>query len=309
MYNQDRKNEYFNYVERMHGSVISRKYIFSSLASIEETWGKDICDFTLPEILMVMATFNSSSRGALIKNLSILKTYTDWCCMNKLSIDNINHYEEVDASKLDIYVNKITSKIVSREELYTIMQQFLNKSDQFIVLALFEGVRTLELGELMMLKVSDIDAQTRTITFPNNTKRLMSKKLYELAIESSEEDEYVTVAEDGDLFRCKLLCDGYIVNSRANSKHRDVKAYERRISDRLRKLRILFEIPYITVPRLKMSGLVEEYNNVLDKYNITKEELFGQNYEQYIKSINPNYDLADLRKNDIKARIYSYIKN
>ena len=302
-YNNERKLEYFKYVDsKTMGAHLTIKYIFSKLRSVEEQWTKDICDFTLGEIQQVLAIFNSSSINALSKNISVLKTYTDWCCFNKLSIDNINHYTEIDMTTLDKYVNKVKSKTVNKKELFSILDALYNDSDRFIALALFEGVRSTNLGEFGLLTLKDITEEngSRYITFKSGIKKMISDKLYNYAVNSAEEEVYVSIGKDGDLVESTLKqCDN-IVKKRSNSSSDSLISYEVLIKGRLVKIREYFDLPYFTAPKLRQSGIQDNINSICKKYDITLDEFFGTNYKSYIKETNPNYGLIDLQKNNVK---------
>lgn len=302
-YNNERKLEYFKYVDSKNmGAHLPIRYIFSKLKDVEEQWQKDICDFTLQEINQVLAIFNASSINALTKNLSVLKTYTDWCCLNRLSIDNINHFTEVDINTLGIYVNKIKSKLVNRGELLSILDSLYNSSDKFVALALFEGVRSSNLGELALLSLDDITESNgiREITFKSGVKKIISDKLYYYALESVEEETYITVGKESDLIEFRLKDNNYIVKKRINSSSESLISYETMIKTRLLKIREYFDIPYFTIPKLRQSGIQSEINSLCERKNITFDEFFGENYVNYIKETNPNYGLVDLQKCNVK---------
>ncbi len=176
MYNAERKETYFAELEKRNpGSSMVVKYIFNTVSQAEELFEKDICDFTLDEINKVLGMFNAMSSNSLSKNFSILKKYCDWCCYNKLSVDNINHFTEFDTSNLSLYVNKYLSALISREDLCSLCKDMFNASDRFLSLALFEGVYEDSIGELLMLTLKNIDPGTRIVTFPSGAKKQCQK--------------------------------------------------------------------------------------------------------------------------------------
>lgn len=304
MYNLERKKTYFNFLNSIkENSAYSIEYIFKRLSPIEEMWNKDICDFTYDEICKVLALFNASSLGSLRKNLSVLKTYTDWCCQNRLSIDNINHYVEIDTSKIDIYVNKATSGFITRNELNELLIKLPNDSDKFLILALFEGVRSEFIGELLAITLNDIDHEKKTITFPSGETKVMSRELYYLAIKSSEEEIYYSLAEHTEI----KLKTGKIVNERVNATKDSIEHLNKRIKVRISLIKEVYGVANLSIPKLSRAGLIDNIRKIMAEKNITKEEFFSLRFKEYCKELNPNYEIGLHNKVNIKMAIYKFI--
>lgn len=306
-YNSERKNTYFDELEaRKPGSSIPILYIFKKVKSIEKMWDKDVCDFTIDEIKKILAMFNASSLNALAKTVSILRSYTEWCCSNRLSIDNINHYNEIKLDMLSLYVNKKKNHLVTREELMKILSQFYNVSDRFLFLALFEGVVNDSISELFQLTPDNIDPKNRSIIFNNGKEKFMSKQLYEYALSSSVEEEYCTIRADGVETVTKLQL-GNIINSRNNVSKDTLSSIERRATSRFEAIRKGYDMPYLTIPKLKMAGVIHSIKEVMEKHNITKDEFFGDNYKLYVSEVNPNFEIHNAEKKAIKKRLYRFM--
>ena len=97
MYNEERKKEYLRHVvEDLGQTPQSAKALFNKTEDYEDLLNKDLCDFTFSEIDKLLSTFAASSINALRKNISVLRKYADWCCSCNISIDNINHYDEIN---------------------------------------------------------------------------------------------------------------------------------------------------------------------------------------------------------------------
>lgn len=313
-YNEERKKTYFQYLEDCTpGSTKSIVSIFKKTAKIEEQWNKDVCDFTIDEINKVLSSFNASSRNALSKNASILRTYAEWCCANKLSIDNINHYNEITINSLDKYVNKKKAYIVSKEELYQFIQRLRNMSDRFLILALFEGIGDESIGELLQVELKDIDEDNMMITMPSGKKKIISQDLLNLAIESSNEEYYIS--EGGD-FESPLLKEGKIVNSRVNTRKDSLEALELRLVRRLGKIREENSVSWLTIPKIQKAGVIDDFQVVMKKCGVTKEQVFESEraksdkdikYSDIISMTNPNYELRKYKKFEVKNKLYEYL--
>ena len=189
----------------------------------------------------------------------------------------------------------LLSKIAS---LLTDISKFKNNSDKFLILALFEGVRTEEAGELFQAKISKLNGNI--LTFENGEKRVLSKELIELAIASSQEEEYISFT--GAALALKM--EGNIVNSRNNVRSNIMENLNLRLTNRLIALRREMNMPYLTIPRLYTAGIVDQFRRIMKKYGVSKEEIFE---EQYVKMVSSNYGINSYSKRILKSKFYNYL--
>lgn len=301
MYNEERKQEYMRYLkEDLKQTSDGIKGIFNKTEAYEDLLNKDICDFTLIEIDKLLPTFSAASVSAIRRIISLLRKYTDWCCSCNISIDNINHYDETGSRSEDLhkYLNKEKSICPTREQVLKDISKFRNYADKFLVLALFEGVRTENIGELLKVKIDKLNGNV--LTFENGEKRILSSELVEIAEASSKEEEYVSAS--GTL--SALNMEGNIVNSRKNVRSNEMETLNMRVTNRLGVLRKEETIPYLTIPRLYTAGIVEQLRIIMKKYNLSKEMVFE---ECYIQQIGSNYDVSGCPIRVLKSRFYNYL--
>lgn len=301
MYNKERKQEYLRHmVEDLGRTSQSSSALFNKTEDYEKLFNKDLCDFTFPEIDKLLSVFSVSSINALRKNISVLRKYTDWCCSCNLSIDNINHYDEInmDIENLQKYLNKERSVCPSREQVLKDISKIRNCSDKFLILALFEGVRTEAPGELLRVKIDKLNGNI--LTFENGEEKILSEKLVALAKISSEETEYISATGTASA----LSMEGNIVNSRKNARNDSLEALNLRLTNRLIVLRKKLDIPYLTIPRLYTAGIVEQFREIMEKYNVSKEEIFE---EKYVEMVNSNYNISSYAKRVLKSKFYNYL--
>lgn len=312
-FNEERKNTYFQYLESIkENSSVCIRYIFIRTAKTEKVWGKDVCDFTIDEICKFLPTFNASSLNALNKNVSVLRMYTEWCCQNKLSKDNINHFNEIDKSQLNLYINKITSILPSKEEISEIVNSLANASDKFLIQALYEGVKGESVGEFFYIPIASILSDKRIITFANGKQKVMSKKLYNLAIESSEEERYLSIRDNGEFFESTLVKEGAIINPRSNCRSNTLEHCELRLRERMKKLKSAYGLNMISMPKIYNAGLRDEIKRIMKKYGIDKEQFFngeidGKTYSDWIQEVNPNFEASSYVKVQIRSRVFEYL--
>ena len=294
MYNEERKKEYLRHVvEDLGQTPQSAKALFNKTEDYEDLLNKDLCDFTFSEIDKLLSTFAASS-------ISVLRKYADWCCSCNISIDNINHYDEInmEIESLQKYLNKERAVCPSREQVLKDISKIRNYSDKFLILALFEGVRTEAPGELLRAKISKLNGNI--LTFENGEEKTLSETLVDLAKVSSQEEEYISFTGTASLLSMK----GNIVNSRNNTRSDSLEALNLRLTNRLIALRKELNIPYLTIPRLYTAGIVEQFREIMKKYNVSKEDIFES---QYVEMVSSNYNISSYGKGTLKNKFYSYL--
>ena len=138
------------------------------------------------------------------------------------------------------------------------------------------------------------------LTFENGEEKILSEKLVALAKISSEETEYISATGTASA----LSMEGNIVNSRKNARNDSLEALNLRLTNRLIVLRKKLNIPYLTIPRLYTAGIVEQFREIMEKYNVSKEEIFE---EKYVEMVNSNYNMSSYAKRVLKSKFYNYL--
>lgn len=231
-YNHDWKERYFSERENTYRSIRSIGRVFFNITKeYEEKLAKDCCNFTTTEILNMYASCSTRSWEQLLNFNSQLKIYTAWCIKESLVDDNQNHYEEID--KHDLYnclnLGLKETMILTRDEIEKEIEKFPNVSDQFLVLAFFEGLGGPKYRDFYHLDMSQFKGNVLDLGYRKIT---VSKKLIAKAEESSETyNKY-----DGD----KILKVGYrkddpyvlkdTCNAFTDSDDRNIRKVHRKIA-------------------------------------------------------------------------------
>lgn len=232
-FNHEQKERFF--VEREASYVKIRlimRTFFNSTKEYEENYGKDCSCFTTSEILNMFSSFATRSWEYLINFNSQLKIYTAWCIKQNLVPDNQNHYEEID--KNDLYqclnLGLKENMIISRKELEKTIMQMPNVSDQFLCLALFEGIGGVGFKDFYKLDMSSFDG---TLIKLNKRELEVSKLLVNKALESV--DEYQKYNIEGPLRTGYRTDDPSIIkdssNAMTDSDDRNSRKIQRRIAN------------------------------------------------------------------------------
>ena len=204
---------------------------FNATKEYEENYGKDCSCFTTKEILNMFSSFATRSWEYLINFNSQLKIYTSWCIKETLVPDNQNHYEEID--KNDLYqclnLGLKENMIISRKELEKEIMQMPNPSDQFLCLAIFEGIGGVGFKDFYELGINNIDGTTIKL---KDREMEVSKLLVAKALESSEEYQKYNI--DGPLRTGDRSDDPFIIkdssNAQADTESKNTRKIQRRIA-------------------------------------------------------------------------------
>lgn len=189
-YNHEFKERFLEEREITYVKIrkIMRPY-FNITKEYEEKLTKDCSAFTSKEILDMYASMATRSWERLLNMNSQLKLYTGWCVKEGLVPDHQNHYEEID--KHDMYqclnLGLKNIMIITRGELEKNLQNIPNVSDQFLALAIFEGLGGIKYGDFYNLMPDQFSNGEVTL---ENRKLKVSNKLIELAYESANDYTY-----------------------------------------------------------------------------------------------------------------------
>ena len=199
MFSETNKQRYIDYKTSL--STIDKYYLpnlFRTTELFEQSLNKDLCNFTTNEIVNMYKTIDYTSYESLIIASNYLGDYTDWCMSQGFVIDSQNHFKELTRDRLSMLVNKAKNdmKVISRERLIEYCMQLPNACDQFILLALFEGLSGKDYCEVWNLKIQDVYQSNNTINVYGRGTRQFSDKLIKYAIESYEQTEWYSMSRD-----------------------------------------------------------------------------------------------------------------
>lgn len=213
-YNIERKERFIQF-RLVQGVTLPPDYLpnmFKLSGSTEKELEKDICEFTVNEIKNYYKKLNRTSEQSLAVMNSMLSVYTEWCIKQRLVRDNQNHFDEMTLEQFSECVNKLykDKSIITRESLLKLIEQLDNPCDQFIFLALFEGIKGDNNKDLWSLHLSDF--HDNLVTLQSGRKVIVSNKLVEIARECAEATVYYSVKAEPNEFKFAESDDTIIKN-------------------------------------------------------------------------------------------------
>ena len=278
-YNMEQKERFLAERKASYVKIRIVMNTFFKITKEYETYlNKDCSNFTSKEILNMYSSIVTRSWEFLLNFNSQLKIYTSWCLKENLVIDNQNHYEEFD--KFDLYkclnLGLKERMILTREELEKEIQQLPNVADQFLCLALFEGVggpayKDFYNLELDQFKGNTLNLEGRTLE--------VSTMLVERAKEAA--DEYQKYGLEGPLRNGYRADDTSVVKDSSNAFTDTMEKNQRKILRRLLLLEKTYGKKFGNIA-LKNSGRIDMIKrlmkedgskDILETYDSHKEEI------------------------------------
>lgn len=194
-YNNEQKQRWLNHIDVSKYPQMYWERLFIKTKPYEEKIGKDLCNFNKVEIREMYLGINYMSFETLLVDNYNLQKYGVWAIQNALIDDGINHYGDFESEELIQCVNlrQIKNSIVTYDEVMSGIRKLVNAQDQFIILALFEGIRGKSFEDVRLLKIEDIHGCKATL--PSGRTVKISKRLEEIAEAASKEYVYHTADE------------------------------------------------------------------------------------------------------------------
>lgn len=270
MYNEKLKQRYLSEriksnSEQYYNNLI---YRFDIIASEEERLDTDLCNFSVEEILNAYKARNTSSVEYLMVSNFIYASYTDFCIYNGLVKDSQNHYRDISIELLNECINKLwlNKSILTKEEIYQIVDELENPCDKFIILGIFEGICGDSYEDLFHAEMSQFDGNV--MHCHSGVDVVVSDKLIGIAADSANEYTYYCLTNSDNQalsYRYFNRNDHHIIKmsvkkSAKSLDEADQALMVRRIQKRIDKIRNYFNILGIRGKSILYSGLIDFIN-------------------------------------------------
>lgn len=222
MYNAEQKNSFMNTITN-DNSYKSYQRVFKTIESMEQKFGKDICDMNVEELLIVMDIKTGTRDNNTIQFMSLLRSYVDWCIQNGKSSTSENNFEKIDASEIDkrkIFQEKYIKNPEEFEEMISVVfkkdafyREDIEIPKELCVRLCYEGM---EDEEIVNLKKTDVDFNNNILKSPlyPDIEYLVSDRIMELCRYCIEQTEVSYNSKNGKE-RKERLCDNeYVLRQR-----------------------------------------------------------------------------------------------
>lgn len=277
-YNEERKNAFIQErTDTVKISIPSVKALFNEISLFEARYEKDCCEWTTTEIINFLKYINSGSIEGLRYKLSTLKIYTDWCMNHLFVSDNQNHYLEITSNILMDCVNPIVIKnlYLSYDQLQSMLKSLINPSDQFIILALYEGINGFQCSEITGAKIGMIDKDKKEMHTAGDRIIPVSDQLIHYAEQSVDEYQYYTFSGDDSTVILLHGDEDLIVKYFPNRTDTSRDRLRRGIHTRLKRILDYCGLyKRINIKNIMESGRMHQIEMTIKKYKMSGIEEF-----------------------------------
>lgn len=316
----DIKQEYLN--SKPTGTARDNGFTLKMVDEHESTIGKSVYNFTIAERNELIAIFPNKSLGTILKNVSNIKNYIDFCIGKGI----VNHYENrfatftKDDAKPFVSKQAINNKYITLEELKLCIDSLTNYQDQLLIALPYYGVRgrpekdgTLEEIINLQIRQGSKNHQENTLKLVRNNGEIRYIKipdwLMELVIDTKNQEYYVSnngepiVGIKGEIKKSIINPIGDYV-FRIPSRNKIDIFSPQIINSRIHRIQDWVGNQYLTISSLYMSGMITALKNI---YEI-KGEL---DFEDYV-SVADQFDYGSGNPEryviNLKDQIELYIK-
>ena len=312
------KHDYLN--EKVTATGESDSFILRSVDEYEVAKGKPIYNMHRNELNgMIGLQFNNPSVGAVTKNVSIIRTYIDFCINKNVVTHRENRLATFTVKDAKNLVNQqvLLKKFITREQLKEYQRILYNEQDKLILELPYIGARgrtcdgcTSE--EIINLRMSDVEEENSMIILTQN-----DRKTRELEVETS------TIELIKDAYNQKIYVEnnGEMSNNLRLSKPREItinrvedyvlcvpslkkfqKFTSNLITSRMSRMQKYLDNPYLTVSGIYMSGMVQL---AIDIYK-EKGEVDKDDYIDICFRFNYGGDIPEKYWHILKAQFEQY---
>ena len=290
-------------------------YIFVKSATVERSFGKDLCVFNSEEILDLARRMDYSSLNSLQVAFSYFTVYVDWCISNNLrgSHNEANDIEIfIQTQDLSQFISKIKieNMYLTEEELQDLVNSLVNYQDKFYIQAIYEGIGGEEMHEIRSLTINDIDMENniaKLIALDSATReKIISDEFKNIAFFANEEKEYITnngmESPSGRNFKPKKLANTKYILRPVHGVGMDYNDIMKlgTFHQKMVKIRRYIEYPFVSIQSIADSGMIHRIIHLTEKHGLTEptSEIFHMigHPNEYNLSINSIYKLMDKYK-------------
>lgn len=294
IYNQETKERFMEsldlaqYPPRWWERVFEKTYIF------EEEAGKDLYNFTVPEILAFYKFLDIGTLSPLIIYNTNLIKYGQWAMNQNLLTDGQNHFDEIDFETLTtcISIAKAKGAILDYKNfLYIVNNKIVNDQDKYVFFCIFEGIKGKDYQDIIDLKMSDINEKDKTVTVGSGRTLPVSQEFIDICKAADQQKQYYNLTDS--LMTRDLVPSITIFKEKHNSRGVDLnRTVYNTISRNIKAIDELSDV--VTAKSLRDSGMIYYLRQRAEKLGITVPDL--------IYSIDNWRDIADKYQFNTEAK-------
>lgn len=288
------KQGYLNQPSKPTATAESDSFVLRAADEYEELIGKNIYDMNYVELKeLILMQYKNSSEKTVLKNVSVLKTYIDFCINKNVVLHGENRLATFSSKDAKEFVNKqaVEGKYISKQQLREYQDILFNEQDKLFLELLFIGVRgrTIEEGtleEIINLRISDVDEKNKMLSLTQNDGKVrlleVDEHTIELIKDTYEQDIYIEnngeMTDNPRLSEPRKLkinkVEDYVF--RVPSKAKFQVFTPNLLNSRMRRIKIWIGNYYVNTTSIYMSGMLNMAMEIYkEKGEINKLDYIG----------------------------------
>lgn len=273
IYNQENKEWFIGSIDLTQYPPRWWERVFEKSNMFEKMKGKDLYNFTTPDIIEFYKFLDIGTITPLIIYNTNLVKYAQWALNENLITDGQNHFDELTSEILATCLNvtKTQQSILSYDTFMDLItRKIVNDQDKFIFFCLFEGIKGKNYQEIVDMKVSDIDEDNLSVHLSSGRDVSVSRDFVNVAKKADRQVIYVGLV--GNEIERALVPGSNIIKEKSNSQGKDLN---RTVYNAIvRNIATVLELAdVVTAKSIRDSGLIYYLNKRAEKIGVPVSEL------------------------------------
>ncbi|WJV20774.1 site-specific integrase [Rossellomorea marisflavi] len=305
MYNEEIKQKFLDTYEN-EGSKNTIKYLFYNSYENEVPLDKDLYDFDLSEIRLVIFSSNPKSISVARQKSVFISQYISWAIENNLRKTTINPLQDIRGEWFEQFVDPDIKQYISLSNLHEMEQRLVNYQDIAVLRLLFEGVYGQASSEIRNLKFEDINQSSGEIRLYDDKKgeRKITVSQSTLDILNKAYDQKIYQNNNGETTRQKetdLLDNEYVVRPTKRGRVIEGRVSQTVVMKRIKMISELFDMEDMTPKSITRSGMIYM------AYRLLKESGKKELTKDIFEAVGDRFNLTKIHQvSSINNQEYSY---
>lgn len=296
LYSEEIKEKFLSTYDNIQTQKTIRN-VFQNTCDVEDTFDKDLYDFTLDQIGKVIKNYIKPHTVSVAKsNGRFISQYISWAIGEGFRKSNLNPLKGAENDFYEDLVDKTRKVHHSYDEFLTLLEDKLlyNSQDKSLLFMMWHGILGERFSQLREIKFSDIDFENKTVYVRERDYHVpVDDKCIEYLEKTRSEDTYYQYNSSTGEFSEKLLLESPYVFRNVKSP-RGLPNEPLKINvfySRIQTLKELLNLEFLSPQSLRQSGMIHEaYKQYQKDGEIGYEQLakVGDKY-QYSMITNNNH--------------------
>lgn len=310
LFNEELKKEFLDLYPS--STKYNYEYVLSKSYDLENKWNKDLSVFNEEELNLLFSNMGAKSFLSISTQVSAISKYIQYTIVKDDHNKKRANYAEIPqfkGEKLNKYIDKeaLNKTVITRQELYKIVDDCESAQDGVIFSLLFEIGKGEDFDELVNLKIQDVDEKKNILRLNSNngSQRQIEvpQECIDVILEAAETNVYPKQSVNNLAFKGEQfdLVETKHILKPSKRKNADIKVTPQQLRQRFTKIKSIFEYDELTPTSTMISGMIDYADKIIKEKNLNWLE------SEHYKEITERYGMKPVNWYTTKTRIEKYI--